>query len=163
MNDKQKATAELQQWLRNISKSKDASPAVIPDGIFSAETRIEVENFQRENGLPVTGVADYETWEAIRLADSLVSAGREPPVQVAPIKSSDLPLKRGMNNLFTDTLKLMLRLVAESFENFELYEEEGYGEKTQSAVRRWQEIAFLPVTGETDKETWNSLAAFYLL
>lgn len=163
MNDKQKAISELQQWLRNISKNADDSPAIIPDGIFSAETRLEVERFQRERGLPVTGVADYETWEAIKLADRFVTLERELPIQVAPVKNEDLPLLRGMDNFFTDTLKLMLRHVAESYRSFEIYEEKGYGDKTERAVRQWQTVAFLPVTGVVDKATWNSLAKFYLI
>lgn len=163
LNDKQKAISELQQWLRNISKSEDDSPAIIPDGIFSAETRLEVEKFQRERGLPVTGIADYETWEAIKLADSLVTLERELPRQVSPIRNDDLPLVKGLDNLFTDKLKLMLNHVAESYRNFELFEEEGYGDETEENIRRWQKIAFLPQTGITDKETWNSLSSFYLI
>ena len=66
MADKETAITELQQWLRNINKSKNDGPAIIPDGLFSAETRLAVEAFQLEKGLPVTGVADYFTWEAIK-------------------------------------------------------------------------------------------------
>lgn len=162
MTDKQRATAELQQWLRNINKGDSEAPTLIPDGIFSTETRLYVENFQRENGLPVTGVADYRTWEAIKRADSLVTAERLLPTQVAPVRDGDLPLIKGMDNRFTDTLKLMLNYAAEAYDNFELIEEEGFGEKTQAAVRHWQEIAFVEKTGQVDKVTWNSLAAFYL-
>ncbi len=163
MTDKQKAVAEIQQWLRNISKSEDEGPAIIPDGIFSAETRLEVESFQFRNGLPVTGIVDYFTWEAIRQADSLVTAQRLLPVQVAPVKNEDLPLKKGMDNKLTDTLKLMLNFVAEAYDNFDLIDEEGFGDATEKAVRRWQEIAFVDVTGQADKATWNSLALFYLM
>ena len=162
MTDKERSVAELQQWLRNINKSKNDGPAIIPDGIFSAETRLEVESFQLENGLPVTGEVDYFTWEAIKKADSLVTAERLQPIQVAPITNGDLPLKRGDDNRFTDTLKLMLDFVAESYGNFDFIKEQGFGEATQSAVRHWQEIAFIDVTGQIDKATWNSLARFYL-
>ena len=163
MTDKQKAITELQQWLRNVRKSESDDPAIIPDGIYSAETRIEVENFQRERGLPVTGIVDLATWEALREADRLVTIEREPPRQVAPITNEDLPLVRGMNNQFTDTLKLMLNHVAEIYRNFEFIEEEGFGEATERDVRLWQNIVFLAETGEVDKVTWNSLADFYLL
>ena len=162
MTDKERAIAELQQWLRNISKSSDDGPAIIPDGNFSAETRFEVESFQLENGLPVTGVVDFFTWEAIKKADNLVSEERLLPVQVAPITNDDLPLKRGDDNVFTDTLKLMLNLVAEDYDNFDFIDENGFGEATQRAIERWQEVAFIDATGQVDKTTWNSLAGFYL-
>ncbi len=163
MTDRQKAIGELQQWLRNISKSTSDAPAIIPDGIFSSETRIGVEEFQRERGLPVTGVVDLATWEALREADRFVNLEKELPRQVAPITNEDLPLVIGEDNRFTDTLKLMLNYVAENYGNFEFIEEKGFGAKTQKGVRLWQSIAFLPETGAADKATWNSLADFYLL
>ncbi len=163
MTDKQKAITELQQWLRNVMKSESDDPAIIPDGIFSSETRIEVESFQRERGLPVTGIVDLATWEAIREADRLVTLERELPRQVAPISNEDLPLTIGLDNKFTDTLKLMLNHVSEIYRNFEFIEEEGFSEATERNVRRWQKVAFLAETGEVDKATWNSLADFYLM
>ena len=162
MTDKKRATAELQQWLRNISKSESDLPAIIPDGIYSRETRLEVEKLQRKKGLDVTGIVDYVTWEAIRLENQRLELENEFPVQVAPITNSDLPLKKGDNSIFTDTLKLMLRLIAEDYKNFELYDEAGFGEKTEKAVKEWQSVAFLERTGEVDKVTWNSLASYYL-
>ena len=163
LTDKQRAVSELQQWLRNIAKSKSDAPAIIPDGIFSSETRFEVEDFQRENGLPVTGVVDLATWEAIRETDRAVNYERELPRQVAPIDNEDLPLVIGEDNRFIDTLKLMLGYASEKYANFESIDEKGFGEETQREVIRWQSVAFLPETGEVDKATWNSLADFYLL
>lgn len=163
MTDKQKAISELQQWLRNIMKNASDDPAIIPDGIFSSETRFEVESFQRERGLPVTGIVDLATWEALREASLMVDFNREAPRQVAPISNEDLPLIRGMNNKFTDTLKLMLNHVAENYRSFEFVEEQGFAEATQRNVRRWQSVAFLAETGEVDKATWNTLSDFYLM
>jgi len=163
VTDKQIAIMELQQRLRNIQKSESDDPAVIPDGIFSEETRREVENFQRQNGLEVTGVVDYATWEAIKEAERMVIFESSLPVQVAPIKNSNLPLVRGMDNSFTDVLKAMLNHVAEVYVNFRFIEEEGFGYETEREVRRWQNVVFLEETGDVDKETWNSLAEFYLI
>lgn len=163
MTDKEKAVAELQQWLRNISKSKTDDPSIIPDGIYSEETRIAVEEFQRNNSLEITGITDFATWEAIKSADRQVTASRELPSQVAPVKNEDLPLKKGDNNPLTDTLKLMLNHLSELYENFYEIYEQGFGNETEKAVRAWQKVIFVKETGEADKETWNSLASFYLL
>lgn len=163
MTDKQTAIMELQQMLRNILKKESDDPALIPDGIFSKETRAEVENFQRRNGIRVTGVVDYVTWEAIKEADKAVTYESSLPLQVAPISNSDLPLVRGLDNSFTDVLKIMLNKAAQSYGNFDFIEETGFGEETEKGVRRWQEVAFLEKTGQADKLTWNSLATFYLI
>ena len=74
MTDKQRAIAELQQWLRNIMKNRSDEPAIIPDGIYSEETRLRVEEFQREKGLEVTGVVDFATWEAIKEENRVISS-----------------------------------------------------------------------------------------
>ena len=163
MTDKEKAISELQQWLRNIQKSQGDEPAIIPDGIFSEEVRLVVEDFQRNNGLEVTGIVDFLTWEALKNADRLITKERALPNQIAPIKNSDLPLKKGMDNRFTDVLILMLHNVAEKYTNFNFIEEDGFGDKAEEEVIRWQAVAFLEQTGEVDKETWNSLSSFYLL
>lgn len=163
MTEKEKAVAELQQWLRNINKSSNDAPTIIPDGKYSTETRLYVEKLQREKGLSPTGVVDYATWEAIRLENEIALQQESLPLQVAPIKNENLPLKRGDDNLFVDALKLMLGLVAERFANFDFTAERGFGEKTEEAVRHWQNIAFIDETGQADKPTWNSLAAFYLM
>lgn len=163
MTDKGKAIAEIQQWLRNIQKNESDEPAIIPDGIYSAETRADVENFQRRQSLDVTGIVDFLTWESLKKQNGIITAQREPPRQVAPISNEDLPLEKGMDNIFTDMLKLMLNRVAQSYVNFEFIDEEGFGEQTRRQLEKWQEIAFVERTGKADKETWNSLASFYLL
>lgn len=163
MTEKQRAIRELQQRLRNIQKSGSDAAAVIPDGIYSAETRAYVESFQRENGLPVTGVVDLVTWEAIREADRLVTRRSLTPIQVAPISNEDFPLAFGDDNKFTDTVRLMLNHLAEKYRSFDFVDEGAFGEAMREGVIRWQRVTFLSPTGEVDRETWDSLAEFYLL
>lgn len=55
----------LQTMLRQISELDTSIPAVVPDGIYGRDTLAAVSAFQRTRGLPVTGVADLTTWEAI--------------------------------------------------------------------------------------------------
>lgn len=164
MTERERAIAELQQHLRNIAKNESDEPAIIPDGIFSEETKKAVEDFQRQEGLTVTGVVNFETWEALKGANRQAVFENTLPVQVAPIKNSDLPLRRGMNNPFVGTLKLMLDRVAEDYVNFNKTSDGNvFDEITEREVTRWQEITFLQKSGEVDRETWDSLALYYLL
>ena len=55
----------LQTMLRVISEYNGSVPTLIPDGIYGNETRDAVIAFQRNNGLPVTGITDQQTWEKI--------------------------------------------------------------------------------------------------
>ena len=55
----------LQTMLRVIARKDPAIPAVIPDGIYGQDTMRAVTAFQQLYGVPVTGIADQQTWEAI--------------------------------------------------------------------------------------------------
>ena len=57
----------LQTMLRVISEDDDTFPTIIPDGIYGQQTVNAVSAFQRRHGLPVTGITDQATWEAITL------------------------------------------------------------------------------------------------
>ena len=55
----------LQYMLTVLSEFYPAIPATAQDGIFGESTRRSVEAFQREKGLPATGVVDQATWDAL--------------------------------------------------------------------------------------------------
>ena len=74
---------DLQTFLRRIQRSQGYAQPLAPDGIFGPETAAAVRNFQRQNGLPVTGTADYDTWTAIYLAYLALLAGDTLPQAVS--------------------------------------------------------------------------------
>lgn len=164
MTDRERAIQELQQYLRNISRNASDEPEIIPDGIYSEETKKAVEDFQRQTGLEITGVVNFETWEEIVRANRRAVYENALPVQAAPIRNEDLPLKRGDSGSLVKTLKLMLDSVADSYGNFNRSTEgDFFDEATEKEVIRWQEVAFLENSGRVDRETWDSLARFYLI
>ena len=67
----------LQFMLRTLAAKNPALKSVIPDGIYGADTMQAVSAFQKEAGLPVTGVTGRTTWDAVRDAYevSLANAG----------------------------------------------------------------------------------------
>jgi peptidoglycan hydrolase-like protein with peptidoglycan-binding domain len=62
LNQLQKSTFQLQNCLRNLYFYKYLTTEVIPDGIYGHSTRKAIEEFQKLNGFPVTGVTNYKTW-----------------------------------------------------------------------------------------------------
>lgn len=56
----------LQYMLNQLAIHNDILTRLAVDGIFGERTLEAVMVFQRENGLPVTGVVDLTTWNAIR-------------------------------------------------------------------------------------------------
>lgn len=149
--------------LRLISKSNASSPAIIPDGRFSEETRELVRAFQLSSGLPDTGRVDYHTFEALKKERARALFKISPPLQVIAIENEDLPLYYGDDNEFVRMLKIMLSSVAERHGNFEKLDADSvFDLRTQKAVKQWQAVTFTEETGIADKVTWNSLASFYL-
>ena len=55
----------LQTMLRVLAEHDDRFQTVVPDGVYSPQTRNAVAQFQRIHGLPITGVTDQTTWEEI--------------------------------------------------------------------------------------------------
>ena len=55
----------LQTMLRVLAENDDRYVPIIPDGIYGPETVRAVSTFQRYHGLPITGVTDQATWEAV--------------------------------------------------------------------------------------------------
>ena len=55
----------LQTMLRVLAENDDASKPLIPDGIYGPDTMEAVRIFQRLHRLPITGVTDLLTWEAV--------------------------------------------------------------------------------------------------
>ena len=52
----------LQTMLRVIAEDDPRLPDLVPDGIYGQTTMQAVTAFQRLYGLPITGIADQNTW-----------------------------------------------------------------------------------------------------
>ena len=64
-SDEQAVIRQLQTMLRSIQIARGDKVTVPVDGIYDTATRAAVETVQRESGLPVTGAADYATYDRI--------------------------------------------------------------------------------------------------
>lgn len=164
MDDKQKAIMELQQGLRDIAKVDRDINSVIPDGIFGDETETSVRSFQRKQGLPETGIVDFDLWERIREEQRNALFILSDPIQVISIRNEDLPLVLGQISKQVHMLNMMLNHLGERYDNFQSV---GHGDEfttdTQREVEKWQDVIAHEITGEVDKLTWNTLAQYYLL
>ncbi len=164
MTEREQAIFEFQQYLRNISRAFGEIPLIIPDGNFTDETEQSIKAFQKNNSLPVTGKVDFDTWEKLKDKNNRAVFESSDPRGSFPIKNEDLPLKEGMSSQAVQTLKLMLFNLSGRYSNFTEVEPSLFFDgETANNVLRFQEIAFLPLTGEVDKTTWNSLGDIFSL
>ena len=98
----------LQTMLRVIAEDDLTLPTVIPDGIYGQETITAVSAFQRRSGLPVTGITNQPTWEAVVSAyePAMLRVGKAAPIEI--IMDSGKVYKRGDSSANLYLLQAML-------------------------------------------------------
>lgn len=152
----------LQTMLRVIAENDDLQPSVIPDGIYGPQTTTAVSTFQRRNGLPVTGIADQQTW------DQVVAVYEPSLVAVGPVQPLELLLeprqiiRQGQRDPNLYVIQAILIVLSKAYGSITAPDVTGILDiPTANALSQFQAIALLPVTGEVDRQTWRHLALHY--
>ena len=158
-------TFEAQRYLRALHFDAAAPeiPLINPDGIYGAETRDAVREFQRTHGLPVTGEIDYQTWTALYAAflESRERTTRPSPVFHFP-EEPGYETTPGENSDIVAIIQFILRTLAHEYDDISGSPPSGvYDEGTMKDVRCFQNTHGIPDTGRVDRNTWNSLAAAF--
>ena len=152
----------LQTMLRVIAENDDSLPSVIPDGIYGTNTTTAVSAFQRRSGLPVTGVADQATWEAIVAAyePALVEVDEAEPLNI--ILNPRQVIRRGEENPNLYIVQAILTVLSEHYASITPPSMTGILDvPTSNSISSFQQMTLLPMTGELDKHTWKHLALHY--
>lgn len=154
----------LQTMLRVLAEQDDRYSTVIPDGIYGQSTMNAVSAFQRNHGLPVTGITDQDTWEAIALAyePALILVEEAQPVEI--ILNPNEILRRGSSSPYLYVAQAMLTVLADVYGSVGLPGQSGIlDEATADSLASFQALIGLPMTGELDKITWKHLALHFPL
>ena len=154
-----KPVRSLQTMLRTVAQAEPELLRVIPDGVFSARTAEAVARFQQKHQLPVTGIADGATWDALVSAYDCAAVDACPaqPVQIH-LRAGQV-IRRGEENhklYFVQAMLLTMSVLAEEIPEPEL--SGMLDEATRVSLVAFQLRAGLPPTGEVDKRTWKALA-----
>lgn len=159
--DERLSIIEIQNNLRELTKAGWALPSIIADGIYGEQTREAVRQFQRIEGLPVTGRVDLITWQVLRTAANVNRWERSP---ATPIYPWNRPLSQGVTQSGerTDLIYIAQILLREIVAyDFELPLTGVLDSATRDALCQFQRINGLPVTGILDRPTWDALADAY--
>lgn len=152
--------SDLQRMLRIL----DPTDPLAVDGIYGKETQAAVVRFQRGNDLPVTGIADERTYDAVKQ-----TYGREAVffAQAEPLRIVLQPrqvISRGSKNTHLYLIQALLMAMGRYYRELPAPRVTGVlDEETARSVRWFQARSALPVTGEVDKDTWRHLATQYRL
>ena len=154
----------LQTMLQVIAQNDPDYVSVIPDGIYGPETIRAVAAFQRRHMLPVTGITDLSTWEAIVPAydRKLTEQDAAPPVEV--VWNPEMELRRGDRHPNLFLVQGMLAVLSEVYHSVSFPTLTGVlDEITADSLVSFQMLSGLPMTGNLDRPTWSHLAQQYPL
>ncbi len=153
----------LQNYLREIHYADGSIPLVIPSGVYNSQTSNAVRAFQQQNGLVPTGRVDYSSWQAIYKAYQAALETNAPPRRLAAFPNKkDYVMRRGEYSDAVAIVQFILRALANIYDSIKGEEPDGvYNDSTMEDIRNFQKAHQLPITGETDKRTWNQLADAY--
>ena len=154
----------LQYMLRRLSSKYVFLPRLATDGVFGERTLEAVMLFQREFGLPVTGVVDQRTWDAIR--DAWINLEREsaPPRTLRIFPGEGYRVQPGMSGGAMILPQTMFQLLRQRLEGIAEGEVNGmHGDASVQNTLWLQNLAQLEETGVMDRQTWDMLSRLYEL
>lgn len=156
------SVTELQRWLRELHFAGYGVDLVIPDGIYGETTRKAVSQFQRIADLPVTGIVNRATWDALYESNLIARLEASRPNAIYPFpEKGGYVLSPGEVSDIVMIVQLMLDTLGAYYDGIEVEPTGTYDAATRRAVGIFQEKNGLMVTGEIDKSTWNRLAEVY--
>ena len=149
---------EIQLYLIDIAQVHPEIPLVYPTGVYDDRTRNAVTEFQKFFSLPVTGVVDLETWNKILNEHQKCSHCINAPSNVACFPSKVMEFKLGDQHNFIYILQIVLNNFKRKYANYVEVPISGiFDERTEEALRQFQQLSNLHITGILNRETWNTL------
>lgn len=154
----------LQNMLRVIAQNDPRMPTVVPDGIYGPSTTSAVSSFQRIYGLPLTGVANQQTWEQIVSVyeSAVIQVGKAVPIEI--LFEPGQIIKAGESSPYIYLLQGMLAYLSETNTLLPMPAFSGVlDSQTANALLTFQRIAALDETGELDRITWLYIVNHFTL
>ena len=107
----------LQTMLRTLAHADETLLKLVPDGIYGPNTVQAVREFQRQNGLPVTGETDNTTWNKLVAIYTVQSPSVLPAAPVAVRWTPNRVLAAGSRNSHLFLIQSMLQSLARFYAN----------------------------------------------
>ena len=154
----------LQTMLRVLAEDDRSLPTVIPDGIYGPSTMNAVTAFQRRAEIPVTGIVDQQTWEAIVAAyePAMIRVGKAEPIEI--LLDAGQVLRSGDSSPYIYLVQAMLTQLSNDHPTIQPPGFTGVIDAvTAESIGQFQRLAGLPTTGNVDRITWKHLVLQYTL
>ena len=154
----------LQTMLRTIGIAEGRPITVIPDGIYGRQTAAAISLFQKEHGIPVTGITDQQTWDMItyHFSQAQTQIGKAQGVEV--VLNSGRVFTDGDSSPWVMLFQSMLAVIAQHYRFSGCPTSSGcMDKKTCQCLTEFQRLSGLPETGQLDRKTWKHLSLQFTL
>lgn len=153
---KREHIAEIQELLGRIQLLSGELMTVFPNGVYGDRTREAVREFQEENGLPVTGEVDSDTWDAI--ISVYIRLAQSTPDPYQPFSYPGQKWRKGDEGLPVWVIQSMFWELGKVCDNVPPVEVSGrFTEDTEEAVRFFRSKCELPDDTSVDCDLWDML------
>lgn len=163
IGDSGQSVTALQYYLNVIAYFNGNLNSLPIDSVFGEQTNNAVKVFQQYFSLPVTGIVDRETWN--KISDIYNDIVENLPEGYAGIQAQLYPgyvLSEGMRGENVRNLQTYLSKIADVLPGIRKIEPDGiFGPATAAAVKDFQSLFGLPVTGNVGPWTWFYIAREY--
>ena len=154
----------LQTMLRVIALDDGRYQNIIPDGIYGPDTFNAVTAFQRQNNIPITGIVDQQTWDAIVAIyePALIRVGKAEKIEI--LLEPGVVFTLGDSDPHIYLIQAMLAQLADSFIQIPHPAHTGtLDHETVRSLRAFQRFAGIPDNGNADRITWKNLSKQFTL
>ena len=154
----------LQTMLRVIAEDDSRFPTVVPDGIYGPTTMQAVTTFQRQSGIPVTGIVDQRTWDQIvaYYEPALIRIDKAESIEI--LMEPGQVFRRGDSSPYIYLLQSILTYLSQDYSSIGTPNHTGViDDETASSLADFQRISGLVESGELDKVTWKHLVNQFTL
>ena len=155
-SDTAAAIRRIQDYLFEIHLHEGLSYIAPRDGIYGNTTREAIREFQGRVALPMTGIVDLETFEALR--ETALKYCTENACKTHLYSQQGFPLRSGSRGADVDVLHALLRSISEYERDLPpIPRTSYYSEETAAAVRYMQNIFQIDEDGIVDAMLFDRL------
>ncbi len=160
-DDRRAVVRHLQEMLRAIEITSGKRVTVPLDGIYGSSTGNAVRAFQEENGLPITGAVDQETYDLLYARSLEADFAESEPLPIYLFEKGR-SVQRGETSDFVLLLKGLLNELSVLYDGFlPLALTNTFDEEMEDALQDFQTRNRIAPTGIIDKATWNAIVRNY--
>lgn len=153
----------LQYHLAVVGAYYAAIQPVEITGYFGEQTETSVKSLQQTFGLPVTGVVDFATWNA--LYDAYTGIVESIPLDTSVndvVLYPGVVLREGTTSEYVRLMQQYLTYIHGTYPEIPAVNATGYfGPMTKASVMAFQELFGYPKTGVVGTAVWNAITSLY--